>query len=63
MARSLTPVIPPRSEKFVVIPDQIKNMINECNDDTYVVSIEFTDTAGNRWERDPRGALKEPQAG
>src|SRR5258708_2423038 len=47
-----TRVIPPRSEKFIPIPDQIKNMIDQCNDDIYAVSIEFTDTAGNRWERD-----------
>ena len=50
-------MVPPRSEKFVEIPDQIKDMITECSDDIYVVSIEFTDVAGRRWERDPRGAL------
>jgi hypothetical protein len=31
--------------------------MNECNDKVYVVSIWFTDAAGSRWERDPRGAL------
>ena len=34
-------------------------MVDECNDNVYVVSIEFTDAAGHRWERDPYGALKE----
>lgn len=32
-------------------------MIEECDDDTYAVSAEFADAAGNRWVRDPRGAL------
>jgi hypothetical protein len=50
-------VIAPHSEKFVAIPDQIKNMVNECNDNIYAVSIEFVDAAGNRWERNARGAL------
>src|SRR5258708_11871954 len=50
-------VIPPRSEKLIEIPAQVKKMIADCNEDIYVVSIEFTDAAGNRWERDARGAL------
>ena len=32
-------------------------MINEVSDSIHVVGIEFTDAAGNRWERDARGAL------
>ena len=32
-------------------------MFGEVTDRTYVVSVEFTDAAGSRWERDPRGAL------
>ena len=32
-------------------------MLDEVSDSVYAVSIEFTDAAGNRWERDPRGAL------
>jgi hypothetical protein len=51
-------VIPPRHDKFVEIPATVRNMIHECSDEIYVVSIEFTDAAGNRWERDARGALK-----
>lgn len=50
-------VIPPRADRFYKIPDQVRNMIDQVNDSIYVVSIEFTDAAGNRWERDPRGAL------
>ena len=31
--------------------------MSEVSDSVYAVSIEFTDASGNRWERDPRGAL------
>jgi hypothetical protein len=50
-------VVPPESDRFYEIPEQVRNMIDQVNDSIYVVSIEFTDAAGNRWERDPRGAL------
>jgi hypothetical protein len=50
-------VIPPQADRFVAIPEQLRNMIDQVDDSIYVVSIEFTDAAGNRWERDPRGAL------
>ena len=51
-------IIPPHAERFNEIPADIKDKIDTCDDNTYVVSIEFTDAAGNRWERDPRGALR-----
>jgi hypothetical protein len=51
-------VLPPDSEKLVAIPESIRDMINECNDDVYAVSIEFIDAAGNRWERNARGSLE-----
>jgi hypothetical protein len=54
-------VIPPRSEQFVEIPHSVRKMIDQCDDSVYVVSVEFTDAAGNRWERDPYGALKAPR--
>jgi hypothetical protein len=51
-------VFPPESDRHVgastVIQDAGARGIAE-----YVVSIEFTDAAGNRWERDPRGALNQ----
>ncbi len=50
-------VIPPQSDRFYEIPEQIRTMMDQVDDTLYVVSIEFTDAAGNRWERDPRGAL------
>jgi|ERR1039457_2927237 hypothetical protein len=50
-------VIPPRSENFVQIPESIENMIDDCNADIYVVSIDFSDTEGNCWERNAHGAL------
>lgn len=50
-------VMPPMSERHFSIPSEVRNQITECSDDVYAVSIWFTDAAGNRWERDPRGAL------
>jgi len=50
-------VLPPQQDRFIEIPAQVRNMIKECDDSVYAVSIEFTDADGNRWERDPRGAL------
>jgi hypothetical protein len=44
-------------DRFVEIPEQVRDMIDQVDDSIYVVSVEFTDAAGNRWERDPRGAL------
>lgn len=39
------------------MPESVRNMLDEYNDQVYVTSIEFTDAAGQRWQRDPRGAL------
>jgi hypothetical protein len=50
-------VMPPMSQRHYQIPNEVRNQINECSDDVYAVSIWFTDAAGSRWERDPRGAL------
>jgi hypothetical protein len=30
----------------------------KIDENSYVVSVELTDASGNRWERDPRGALR-----
>ena len=49
-------VFPPQTDRFVMIPEQVRTMMDFI-DQTLVVSIEFTDAAGNCWERDPRGAL------
>jgi len=38
-----------------VIPEQVRNMFDQVNDSINGVGIEFTDAAGTRWERDPRG--------
>jgi hypothetical protein len=51
-------VIPPGADRFVDIPDQISDMVEQCDDQVYVTSIEFTDASGGRWERDPRGGLR-----
>lgn len=56
---SMIRVLPPRSEQFVEIPDSVRTMIDQHDESTYAVSLEFMDAAGIRWERDARGALKE----
>jgi hypothetical protein len=50
-------VLPPGEKRFVAIPDEIRNMIDRCDAQTYVVAIHFTDPAGVRWVRDGRGEL------
>jgi hypothetical protein len=50
-------VIPPGDDRFVEIPDQVRKMIDQCDDQVYMTSIEFTDAIGVLWERDPRGEL------
>jgi hypothetical protein len=47
-------IVPPEADRFVAIP---RSVSHHADDSTCVVSIEFTDAAGQRWERDPRGAL------
>jgi hypothetical protein len=53
------PVLPPAAERRVDVPANVRAMFGDdpVTDLSCVVSIEFTDAAGNRWERDPRGAL------
>ena len=50
-------VVPPDERKFVEIPQSTREMIDQCNEQTYVVAIHFTDAAGIRWVRDGRGEL------
>ena len=50
-------VLPPQADRFVIVPDNVRSQMNAISDSTYVVSIEFTDAAGNHWERNPRGAI------
>ncbi len=50
-------VIPPEHQGFVEMPEQIRTMTDEVNDQVYVVSLEYTDAAGQRWVRDPHGGL------
>jgi gas vesicle protein len=53
-------VMPPRSEQFIAMPENVRAMSGqtEITDNAYGVSIEFADAWGNRWERNPRGALR-----
>jgi hypothetical protein len=50
-------ILQPQEERFIQIPENVSGQMTDISDSNYVVSIEFTDAAGNRWERDPRGAL------
>lgn len=51
-------VLPPHTDRHLPIAPDTAAQDPQCDDDVYVASITFTDAAGNRWERDPRGALK-----
>lgn len=51
-------VLPPREDRWVGMPEKVRGMFpGEVTKRSCVVGIEFTDAAGNKWERDPRGAL------
>ena len=50
-------VFPPHQDLFVPIPENVWSQMTDVSVNSHVVSIEFTDAAGNYWERDPRGAL------
>jgi len=52
-------VLPPGEDRFVAIPENVRAMFGTItiDDTSSASSVEFTDAAGNRWERDPRGAL------
>jgi hypothetical protein len=50
-------ILPPGQDSFVTIPENVWGQMADIDYHNYVVSIEFTDAAGNHWERDPRGAL------
>jgi hypothetical protein len=53
-------VIPPGQSRNQELPRRVRNMAQECNNDVYLVGIEFTDANGIRWFRDERGALHDP---
>jgi multidrug efflux pump subunit AcrA (membrane-fusion protein) len=50
-------ILPPQQDRFVTIPENVWSQMTDVSYNNHVVSIEFTDAAGNRWERDPRGAF------
>jgi hypothetical protein len=55
-------VIPPGQPRDRELPEHVRNMALECNDDVYLVGVEFTDAQGIRWFRDERGALHDQNA-
>ena len=52
-------VVPPGQTRNEVLPDRVRGQYEDCNDQVYVVGIEFTDANGVRWYRDERGTLEE----
>jgi len=50
-------VIPQAQTRTYDLPEPVKKMVDECNDQLYLVGIEFTDASGQRWYRDERAAL------
>ena len=57
--RETMAVLPPGEDRSVAIAYPVGAMFGSIaiDDRTCAASVEFTDAAGNRWERDPRGAL------
>jgi hypothetical protein len=55
-------VIPPGKTRYVELPARVRDMAEECNDEVYLVGIEFTDANGIRWRRDERAALHDAGA-
>lgn len=51
--------LPPRSETFVAMPEEVRGDVTEINESTFVIIVEFRDTAGTRWRRDDKGRLSE----
>ena len=51
-------VIPPGQARNQELPERVRNQSQECNDQVYVVGIEFTDADGHRWFRNERAALE-----
>lgn len=41
-------VIPPEQIRHLELPQRIRAMADECNDDVYLVGLEFTDANGQR---------------
>jgi len=50
-------VFPPDSRQNVDVPERVLRLLQNLNERTCVVGIEFTDAAEQDWKRDPHGAL------
>jgi hypothetical protein len=51
-------VIPPEQTRTEELPQRVRGQYEDCNDQVYVVGVEFTDADGNRWYRNERAALE-----
>jgi hypothetical protein len=56
-ASQIIKIVTPRSDLHVILPQDSSPYPEEDDGMAYAASIIFTDAAGNRWERDPRGVL------
>jgi hypothetical protein len=51
-------VIPPGQTRNEELPERIKRQYEFCDDEVYLVGVEFTDANGQRWYRNERAALE-----
>ena len=65
VAAELIAVMPPQQDRFIDIPVETVESIRDdrhdrdhLHDSVYGIGIIFTDSAGNRWQRDAYGTLK-----
>jgi hypothetical protein len=51
-------VIPPGRARNQVLPSRVRDMYEGCDDQLYMVGVEFTDANGQRWYRNERAVLE-----
>jgi hypothetical protein len=51
-------VIPPGQTRNEELPQRVRGQYQDCDDQLYVVGVEFTDADGARWYRNERAALE-----
>jgi hypothetical protein len=52
-------VIPPGKTRNLELPQRVRTMAQKCNDDVYLVAVEFTDASGAHWKRNEYGSLQD----
>jgi len=51
-------VVPPHQTRSQELPARVRDRWQDCNDEVYVVGVEFTDANGARWYRNERAVLE-----